>query len=386
MSKKSILYIITKSVWAGAGKYVYDLATGLPQTRFRPIVAAGGTSLLAEKIISANIPYFEIKRFQRNINIFKDFFAFFEILFLLFKTKPDIIHVSSAKAGGITGIAVFIYKLLTTNYYLLSIFTVHGWTFNESRPKWQISLIKFFSKLTCKFYDKIICVSKYDRLIAIENKVVPEEKIIVIHNGIKTNDYAFLTKEEARKILGHSVSKLGIECLVIGTIGEFTKNKGQEYLIDAFLKPELAKLPVKIFIIGFGEKREILKEKILYYSLEDRIFLIDNLPEASKYLKAFDIFILPSLKEGLPYVLLEAGMAEIPVIATNVGGIPEIIKDNKDGWLVNPGIVNELAVTVKKLSQDKTRRKNFAKNLNKKIINEFSFEKMLNSTLASYNK
>ncbi|MBU1159896.1 glycosyltransferase, partial [Patescibacteria group bacterium] len=264
--------------------------------------------------------------------------------------------------------------------------TAHGWSFNEIRPNWQIFLIKFFSKLTCKFYDKIICVSEYDRLIAIKNKIAPKEKLIIIHNGIKPEDYTFLTKEEARKTLGYSVSNLDTEYLVIGTIGEFTKNKGQEYLIDAFLKPGLAKLPIKIFIIGFGEKKEILKEKILYYSIEDRVFLIDNLPEASKYLKAFDIFILPSLKEGLPYVLLEAGVAEIPVIATNVGGIPEIIKDNKDGWLINPGIVNELAVMIKKLSQDKTRRKNFAKNLNKKIINEFSFEKMLNSTLTAYNK
>jgi len=385
-SKIKILYIITKSVWAGASKYVYDLATGLPQTRFRSIVAAGGTGLLAEKIISAKIPYFEIKGFQRNINILKDFFAFFEILFLLFKTKPDIIHVSSAKAGGISGIATFIYKLLSTNYSLLSIFTAHGWSFNEIRPNWQIFLIKFFSKLTCKFYDKIICVSEYDYTIALKNNIAPKEKLIIIHNGIKPEDYTFLTKEEARKTLGYSVSNLDTEYLVIGTIGEFTKNKGQEYLIDAFLKPGLAKLPIKIFIIGFGEKKEILKEKILYYSIEDRVFLIDNLPEASKYLKAFDIFILPSLKEGLPYVLLEAGVAEIPVIATNVGGIPEIIKDNKDGWLINPGIVNELAVMIKKLSQDKTRRKNFAKNLNKKIINEFSFEKMLNSTLTAYNK
>lgn len=379
MNKKTILYIITKSVWAGASKYVYDLATGLPQTKFMSMVAAGGTGPLAQKLKKAGVPYFEIKLFQRNINIFKDFFAFFEIFSLLFKTKPDIVHVSSTKAGGITGIALFFYKIVHKSQ---AIFTAHGWAFNEIRPNWQISLIKFFSKLTCKFYDKIICVSEYDYTIALKNNIAPKEKLVIIYNGIRPEDYAFLTKEEARRKLQITNDKFQI----VGTIGEFTKNKGQEYLIDAFLKPELAKLPVKIFIIGFGEKKEILKEKILYYSLEDRVFLINNLPEASKYLKAFDIFILSSLKEGLPYVLLEAGLAEIPVIATNVGGIPEIIKDNKDGWLVNPGIVNELSVTIKKLSQDKTRQKNFAKNLNKKIINEFSFEKMLNSTLAAYNK
>jgi len=119
MAQKTILYIITKSVWGGAQKYVRDLATGLPKDKFEVIIAAGGRGLLAQKIIKAGIPYFEIKGFQKNINIFKDIFAFFEILSLLFKTKPDLVHVSSAKAGGIAGIAIKIYSLLATRYSLL---------------------------------------------------------------------------------------------------------------------------------------------------------------------------------------------------------------------------------------------------------------------------
>lgn len=345
-ARKKVLYVITKSVWGGAQKYVHDLATNLPE-EYKPMVAGGppgdeasGRGPMAEKIISSGIPYFEIKSFQRNVNIFKDVFAFFEILSILFKTKPDIIHVSSAKAGGVAGTAFSIYKLLITNYKLLAVFTVHGWTLNEARPKWQIFLIKFFSKITCLFYDKIICVSEYDRKTALENKIAPEKKLITIHNGIKPEDYIFLPKTENW----------------IGTIGEETKNKGHKYLKEA--EKHLSNINFKI---------------------------ISNLPDAARYMKNFDIFILPSLKEGLPYVLLEAGLAELPVITTNVGGILEIIENEKDGLLINPAQPQEIAKAVEKLLKDENLRKTLTKNLHQKILQEFSFEKMLNQTITVYN-
>ena len=196
-STKKILFIITKSVWGGAQKYVYDLAVNLPKDRFEPIVAGGGKGIMAEKIISARLPYLEIKSFQRDINIFKEIVSFFEILKILFKTKPDIVHVSSSKAGGIAGLAIFIYsvaKKAAKPFLLLghkgksyekapppslpfAIFTVHGWAFLENRSRWQVWLIKLASKITCLFYGKIICVSRNDYTSAVKNKIAPAKNL-----------------------------------------------------------------------------------------------------------------------------------------------------------------------------------------------------------------
>ena len=140
MAEKSILYIITKSVWGGAAKYVFDLATHLPKNEFKFFVAAGSRNKLAQKIIEADIPYFEIKNFQRDINPFKEIFAFFEVLKLIYRLKPDIVHVNSSKAGGIVGLAGQVYKIIAGKKIRL-IFTAHGWAFNEDRPKWQIRII-----------------------------------------------------------------------------------------------------------------------------------------------------------------------------------------------------------------------------------------------------
>jgi glycosyltransferase involved in cell wall biosynthesis len=332
-SKKKILYIITKSIWGGAQKYVHDLATALPK-EYGAVVAGGGHGPMAEKIISAGIPYFEIKAFQRDVNIFKDVWAFFEILFLLLKTKPDVVHVSSAKAGGIAGIAAFILRKQ-------ALFTAHGWTFNESRPGWQIFLIKFFSKITCLFYDKIICVSEFDRQAALKNKTAPAKKLITIHNGIKPEDYNFLERMEKR--------------FTVGTIGEAIKNKGHKYLREAMKK-----------------------------FADINLNIISSQLDAAKYLKNFDIFVLPSIKEGLPYVLLEAGLAELPVIATNVGGIPEIIENEKTGLLINPAEPKEIIKTIEKLIKDEKLRRTMAQNLHQKVLKEFSFEKMLQQTLSAY--
>lgn len=366
--KNKILYIITKSVWAGAGKYVYDLATGLPRDKFEVFVAAGGRDAVAKKIIEAGIPYFEIKNFQRDISIFKEMLAYFEILWLLLKIRPDIIHVNSSKAGGVVGIAGWDYRFLTFNFKIKSIFTAHGWAFHESRPKWQIWLIRLLTKITCLYYSRIICVSEYDCLSAIKNRIAPAKKLITIHNGIRVDEYKFLSKTESRKKFNLSDSDF-----VIGTIGEFTKNKGHSYLIEA-----AKNFPnIKFVIIGFGQKKDT-------YERQKNILLIEDIPDASKYLKAFDIFVLPSLKEGLPYVLLEAGLAEVPIIATKVGGIPEIIQNEKTGLLIGPANPDELADAIRNLINNPDLRKKLSTSANQKIFQEFSFEKMLKRTLTAY--
>jgi len=397
-SRKKVLYIITKSVWGGAGKYVYDLATNLPKERWEVFVAAGpadggtgGKNELAKKLIDAGIPYFEIKNFQRDTNILKDIFAYFEIFFLLFKIRPDIIHVNSSKAGGIVGIAAFDYRFLGLKFNLKTIFTAHGWAFHENRPWWHILLIKLFTKITCFYYGKIICVSEYDRLSTLENHIAPKRKLITIHNGIDIQNYKFLSKEEARKNIyegptfGRSAERAKSDIMQefwVGTVGEYTKNKGQEYLIDAIKKIN-KKYQLKTILIGWGEEKSNLKSQISNLKLENEIFLIDNLPDAASYLKAFDIFVLPSLKEGLPYTLLEAGLAGLPVVTTNVGGIPEIIGHN-EGILIKSADSDTLAYKIEELMENTEKRGKIAANLQQKIIREFSFEKILNVTLSTY--
>lgn len=373
MNKQRLLFVVTKSVWAGAGKYVFDLATNLPKEEFEIACAMGGTGPLWQKLEKEKIKLYQISHFKRGVGFFSDIFSFFEIFSVLKNFKPDIIQVNSSKAGGIAGLAFWFYKKpQTTNYKLKTIFTAHGWAFSENRPKWQIFLIKILSKITVLFYNKIICVSEYDRETAVKNKIAPPDKLVVVHNGVKP--ISFLSRQESQeKLLGKT------SLLVIGAIAEWTKNKGLIYLFEALDKIKEKKFDVVLIGGGENSDKELMRRLIKKYGFNN-VYLHEFIPNAAAYLKAFDVFVLPSIKEGLPYVLLEAGLAELPVIASKVGGIPEIIENQKTGLLIEPKNPEAMAEAIENLINDEKLRKEFGLNLRKKITQEFSFEKMLKET------
>jgi len=381
MAKKSILFIITKSVWGGAGKYVYDLATNLSPD-FNVSVAAGGKGELFSRLIQADIPYFEIKNFQRRINIFKEILASWEILWLLFKLRPDIIHVNSSKAGGIAGVIAKKYQFFAFKKIQL-VFTAHGWAFNEDCPNWQIFLIKWASKISALFYDKIICVSEFDRQAALKNKIAAAKKLVVIHNGIDLKNLNFLPKEEAQKKLPGREVLAGEK--IIGTIAEWTKNKGINYLLKAIAanKEKMAKLT--FILIGGGENPD--KDKIEKHIRENNlqnVQLYEFIPNAASYLKAFDIFILPSIKEGLPYTILEAMAAGLPIIATKVGGIPELIDNNINGILIESKKPDLIGEKIMELLNRPEIGQMMAGQAEQKAKQEFSLKKMLKKTKEAY--
>ncbi len=379
MAKKSILYIITKSVWGGAAKYIFDLATNLPKDKSEVFIAAGGRGKFAQKIIEQKIPYFTISNFQRPINPFKDFFGFFEILSLLFQLKPDVIHVNSSKAGGLAGLAAWFYKIITGRQLRL-IFTVHGWAFSEERPSWQLSLIKFFSKLTAVFYDKIICVSEYDQEMAIKNKIAPADKLTAIHNGIDIEAISFLSRQQAQEKLMGKTSPL-----VIGVIAEWTKNKGLFCLLEAIIKIKPPTDGFDVVIIGSGENPD--KEKMYAFVKKHqlkKVYLVEWIDKAAAYLKAFDIFVLPSMKEGLPYTILEAMAAEVPIIASKVGGLPEMIENNITGLLIESKNSQQLAEKILYLINHPELAQKMTEKAREKVVKEFTLEKMLQGTKRVY--
>lgn len=344
-SQNTILFVITKSVWGGAQKYVYDLARSLRLKGFRVGVAAGGREALCEKIRASDIPYREIFSLQRDIAVFKEIAAGIEMTRLLLKIRPRIIHASSPKAAGIAGAAATLCNLLTFfQYKPIMIMTVHGWTFHENRPAWQRFSIRFFSRLTALFYHRVIVISRADYHAALRYQITPTHKLALIPNGIDANDYSFLSRNEARTTLPNHISDTPF---LVGSIGEWTANKNYAALIEA-ANIIVKKSPEARFVLfGFGEQKQFLTSLIHRHNLIHHVFLIEGVADAARYLKAFDIFVLPSLKEGLPYVLLEAILAGAPIVATAVGGIPEIV-NTTNGILVPPARPDLLAEAILK--------------------------------------
>jgi glycosyltransferase involved in cell wall biosynthesis len=137
-------------------------------------------------------------------------------------------------------------------------------------------------------------------------------------------------------------------------------------------------------IVGEGEERANLEKQIKDLKLEDKIFLTGFIDNCSEYLKAFNIFTMSSIKEGLPYTLLEAGSASLPVVSTPVGGIPEIIEDMRSGILIQARNSKELAHGISFLIENPDERRRYGNALKDRVTNVFSIEKMYASTERLY--
>lgn len=306
---RSILYLITKGNWGGAQRYVFDLATNLKTDEYSVAVAFGQPGLLAKKLQECGIRTHIMPALDRDISFTNDIQSFFEVLSLLHRNTPDILHLNSSKIAGIGALAGRIAGVKKI------VFTVHGWPFGEKRNPVARTLIYLASWVTALLSHNVIVVSDHDRRLALRMPFI-RHKVTRIYNGIDTN-IQLLDAD----IVRHSFPK-GVK--ITGTIGELNKNKNHIALIEeAKINPEMY-----VAIVGDGELRPWLQSKIEEYSLSSRVKLFGFM-DARAVLKGFDTFALPSLKEGLPYVVLEAKSAGLPISANRVGGVGEIL-DAKD--------------------------------------------------------
>jgi len=374
--KIKVLFVITKSNFGGAQRYVYDLATNLPKEEFESVVALGGHGLLEQKLVNAGVRTIPLLALERDVHFFRDVVSFFDLWQLFRLEQPDVVHLNSAKASGLGALAARLAGVPRI------VFTAHGWAFNEDRAPTARKIIKFFSWITVVLSHKTIAVSKS---VEQDTKTWPlvQGKVAVIHNGLEPID--FLTREEARQYLvAHAGLDIPRDIFLVGTIAELHKNKGLGYAIHGFSLNAVKNLDLKYAIIGQGEEKFSLNAHIEAHKLHGRVVLLGFIEDASRYLKAFDAFLLPSLKEGLPYVILEAGAAGVPIIASNIGGIPEVIEHNKTGILVKPKDSEAISEAVKLLASDPEKRTALGAALEKNVLHVFTLEKMLKKTIELY--
>jgi len=376
---KKILYFITQAEFGGAQRYVSDLANNL-KADFQVAVAMGeqkNNVKLAKILQKNNIKYFIIPHLKRSLSPINDLLAFFEIIKLIKNYRPDIIHLNSSKISILGSIASLFSKTKI-------IYTVHGWVFNEPLPACLKYFYLYAEKLTAGFKNKIICVSEYDKRVALKHKIAPAEKLITIHNGITPVN--FYSEEEAKKIISKATGyELRDTGLLVGSIGNLYKTKGFKYLIEAanilIFSCHLAR---SFIIIGDGSERKNLENLIKKYNLKNNFILAGRMDEAARLLKAFDVYVCSSVKEGLPYSILEAMGAGLPIVTTNVGGIPEMIIGQTTGLPVEPAKAHNLADTLQKLISDKNLQITLGKNAKQNVSQNFGLEKMVAETKKVY--
>lgn len=387
-----ILYLITKSNFGGAQRYVFDLATSAQKLGHDVVVGFGGAGELAQRLVEANIRTIAIPSLDRDVNVGADIKTFFHLLDIFSTESPDVIHLNSSKMGGLGAAAARIWNGWEWGRKFIGkggrptriIFTGHGWAFNEERSDFERFIIGLLHWLTIQLSHKTIAVSRRTRE-QVSALPLAWHKLVVVYNGVGTSKT--LSKKAALEdIFGDKKGEwLTGKPLVVGTLAELHKNKGLSFAIEGFAQlKKQTNTPFIFVILGEGEERAHLDALIVKFGLEKTVFLAGHKEGGVKLLSAFDVFLLPSITEAFPYAILEAGNVGLPVVATAVGGIPEIIDDMQSGILIQSKNGGEVARAISFLIENPERRVQLGSAIAERIRGRFNIKTMVNETLALY--
>lgn len=346
--KPKVVLLVTSSAWGGAERYVARLARAA-MLDFDVTVAAGRSP--KHELFSALPPgvrTFEIPELRQPVSPISDLLAVRTLRRLIDREGFSIIHTNSSKAGLIGALAARLSSRRPAVVY-----TAHGWGFLERRSAAFRLMLLLSEKIAARWRNATITLSEAERDVALRQRLATEKMLSVIPLGIDREEIAFLDHDDARARLADLCgTRLGR--LVLGTVANAYPAKNLPMLFEAFerLAPDFPDLD----LVVLGDGPEMPRLRALHAALphKDRVCLPGAVQDAAALMKGFDVFVLPSTKEGLPWTILEASLSELPIVATRVGALPELIEDRRTGLLVEPGNLEALRRAIHDVLNDRT--------------------------------
>jgi len=332
-----ILLVITKAEIGGAQAFVLTLAKGLKARGQEVAVAAGDGDYLPSALQEAGIRFFRLKSLKRSSNPLSVLTSAKELRQLIRREGFSVLHLNSSNALSGTLAAKMSGRRVKT------IFTVHGLSVLDKNYQANF-IIKFLFKVYFKFFslfiNKTVFVSHYNKEEASKQGI--GKNGVVIYNGLAIKQDDFLDRVSARQkiseLVGHSFSE---NDFLIGSIGRLAYPKNYEFIINLWPLIKEKKSQAKLIIIGEGPEREKYQKLIKDNNLMTDIYLPGESKDARSLLKSFDLFVLPSIYEGLSISLIEALFAGVPALASDVGGNREVIGEGSCFALNNHSFIEK---------------------------------------------
>ncbi|MDI2586526.1 glycosyltransferase family 4 protein [Psychrobacillus sp. NEAU-3TGS] len=343
----------------GAQVHVRDLARRLAVDGHTVTIVSGGEETIAEDLVIPSVEFVHSKFLIRNIHPIKDFIALLDIRKKIKKIRPEIVAIHSSKAGILGRIACWSLRIPF-------VFTAHGWSFTEGVEQKKQNFYRRIEKWIGKISSTVITVCDYDRSLALKHQVLPYEKLKTIHNGV-------LDKKDT------SSGKEPREIVKILMVARFEKPKKQQELLEKLLL--LKDLNWHMIFAGDGSLRQKSSQFVLENNLGHKVTFLGNHSNIADLLSDSDLFILNSSWEGLPLSILEAMSQGLPIIASNVGGVKEAVRDWKNGFLIHEDLSEKLTILIK----DELLRKKMGEKSREIYEASFRFEKMYEKTVSTYH-
>ena len=358
-----ILYLITKSQAGGAQTHVSQLCDYFAKQN-EVVVMSGGQGWLKDKCDELKIKYIKNKYFSNSANPFRILKAMKEIKNFAKDFQPDIIHCHSSAAAFLTRLAIRgKYK---------TIYTAHGWGFNLGMNPLVRFLVLLTEKYNAKYTDKYIAVSEFVKKLGLKYKLAPENKFEVVYNGIDVGG-----KRKWERGMSDKINLI--------FVGRLAEPKRPEMIIDVISNfDDDVRNKIRFTIVGDGSKKQFLQN--LAKEKNVNVVFTGNLEhgEVMKELFKNDIFIFVSAWEGFPYTILEAMSAGLSMIASDVGGVSEVVGNNVGRLVENEA--GQIANALLELINNPELRLKLEENGRRLVEEKFSLEKMLEKTEEVYKE
>ncbi len=370
--KKRVLFVITQSEFGGAQQFLFQLLQQIHKDNYDLHVSVGkdGDGSFSRALESLAIPHSIIPSLRRNINPISDLRAISRIRELIIAFQPDTLFLLSSKAGFIGSLAG---KLSPKKPKI--IYRIGGWSFNDPIPNWQKKLWIYLERLSAGWKDIIILNNKKDLNQAEQLHIKAKMGMELIYNGIDPYRLKLLPREEAREKIFKLAGSVPDNKKIVGALANFYPTKGLEYLIESAL--EINDHNSIVCIFGDGAERTKLENLILKNKLEKKVFLLGRPPNASQYISGFDVFVMPSVKEGFPWSILEAMSAKLPIVATDVGAVSEIIQNGLNGYIVEPRNPSQIADRINSILSNELDAQEMAIQAHQRVLFSFTLDYMV---------
>ena len=358
----NILFIANHLNVGGISSYLLTLTGGLKQKGHGIYLATAGGEL-EEKFTRAGVVLIKVPLKTKNEISPKIFLSFWKLRKIIREFKIDLIH-SHSRTTQVLG------SLLGYFSVKPHIFTCHGF-FKPKLPR----------RIFGCWGQKVIAISQQVKEHLVSDFKLDPDKISVIHNGINTKEFG----DNSARI--DTRKKLGVgEGFLLGMIARLSDVKGHKYLIQAM--PEILKRfpETKLLIVGQGRLESVIIKQVQDLGLKEKIVFIPEAKQTKDILASIDVFVMPSLQEGLGLALMEAMAQGVAVVGSSVGGIKTLIQDKINGLLVAPADPVALSQAIIRLLSDSSLRHSLGEKAREFIIANFSQEEMVDKTEIIYRQ
>jgi glycosyltransferase involved in cell wall biosynthesis len=365
MGKIKVAHVITRFDKGGSAENTFLTVQGLDKEKYDVLLIMGLSleSRMSEKeeaAVAKNLSEAEKSRVRimtlsslvRSVDLIQDIKAICAMMSIFKNERLHIVHTHTSKAGFLGRWAAFFAKVP------IIVHTPHGHVFWGYFNRWKTSLFILLERLTARITDRIITLTEQEKKDHLRFSIAPEGKFTVIHSGVDLTKFtgAGINASGMRKNLG-----IPENAFVVGTVGRLTAVKGHKYLIEAAAKVVQEKPDAHFAFLGDGELLDEFKKMVYSLDIENHVHFLGWRPDVAEIMATFDIFVLPSLNEGMGKVLVEAMAMGKPIIASHVGGIPDLVHPGENGFLVPPEDAMAIAEAIKVLYSESEKRRNMGK-------------------------